>query len=68
MIEGAERDGAIEHGDTIVEYTGGSTGPAVALVCRAKGYRCLIVMVDCFTEERFQLAHTGWPSASDPKR
>ena len=55
MIEGAEREGAIEHGDTVVEYTGGSTGPAVALVCRAKGYRCLIVMADCFTEERFQL-------------
>src|SRR5438874_11709099 len=55
MIEGAERDGALETGDTVVEYTGGSTGPAVALVCRAKGYRCLIVIADCFTEERFQL-------------
>jgi cysteine synthase len=39
MIEGAERDGLISRGDTIVEYTGGSTGPALALVCRAKGYR-----------------------------
>jgi cysteine synthase A len=55
MIEGAERDGLIEPGDTVVEYTGGSTGPAVALVCRAKGYRPLIVIADCFTEERFQL-------------
>jgi cysteine synthase A len=55
MIEGAERDGLIAPGDTIVEYTGGSTGPALALVCRAKGYRALIVMADCFTEERFQL-------------
>jgi cysteine synthase len=55
MIEGAERDGLISAGDTIVEYTGGSTGPAVALVCRAKGYRALIVIADCFTEERFQL-------------
>jgi cysteine synthase len=55
MIEGAERDGALHPGDTVVEYTGGSTGPALALVCRAKGYRCLIVMADCFTEERFQL-------------
>ena len=55
MIEGAERDGLISPGDTIVEYTGGSTGPALALVCRAKGYRALIVMADCFTEERFQL-------------
>jgi cysteine synthase A len=57
MIEGAERDGLLSPGDTVVEYTGGSTGPAVALVCRAKGYRALIVMADCFTEERFQLVY-----------
>ena len=55
MIEGAEADGLLAPGDTVVEYTGGSTGPALALVCRAKGYRALIVMADCFTEERFQL-------------
>jgi cysteine synthase A len=55
MIEGAERDGLISPGDTIVEYTGGSTGPALALICRAKGYRALIVIADCFTEERLQL-------------
>jgi cysteine synthase A len=55
MIEGAERDGLLSPGDTVVEYTGGSTGPAVALVCRAKGYRAVIVIADCFTEERFQL-------------
>jgi cysteine synthase len=55
MIEGAERDGLLSPGETVVEYTGGSTGPAIALVCRAKGYRALIVIADCFTEERFQL-------------
>jgi cysteine synthase len=55
MIEGAERDGLISRGDTIVEYTGGSTGPALALVCGAKGYGALIVIADCFTEERLQL-------------
>jgi cysteine synthase len=55
MIEGAERDGLISPGDTIVEYTGGSTGPALALVCGAKGYRALIVIADCYTEERLQL-------------
>jgi cysteine synthase A len=57
MIEGAERDGFLHQGDTVVEYTGGSTGPALALVCRAKGYPALIVMADCFTEERFMLLH-----------
>jgi cysteine synthase A len=55
MIEGAERDGLITPGDTIVEYTGGSTGPGLALVCGAKGYRALIVIADCYTEERLQL-------------
>ena len=55
MIEGAERDGLLEPETTVVEYTGGSTGPALALVCRAKGYRLRIVISDCFTEERFQL-------------
>jgi cysteine synthase len=55
MVEGAERDGLIGPETTIVEYTGGSTGPALALVCRAKGYRLRIVIADCFTEERFQL-------------
>jgi cysteine synthase len=57
MIEGAERDGLLSPGNTVVEYTGGSTGPALGLVCRAKGYRALIVIADCFTEERIQLMH-----------
>lgn len=55
MIEGAERDGLIEPGTTVVEYTGGSTGPALALVCRAKGYIAKIVISACFSEERMQL-------------
>ena len=55
MIEGAERDALIEPGATVVEYTGGSTGPALALVCRAKGYRAKIVISTCFSEERLQL-------------
>src|SRR3954464_4161663 len=55
MIEGAERDGLLSPGDTVVEYTGGSTGPALALVCGVKGYRPLIVMADCYSEERFKL-------------
>jgi cysteine synthase A len=55
MIEGAELDGLIEPGTTVVEYTGGSTGPALALVCRAKGYPLKIVISACFSEERLQL-------------
>jgi cysteine synthase len=55
MIEGAESDGLLDPRTTVVEYTGGSTGPALALVCRAKGYRALIVISDCFSDERMQL-------------
>src|SRR2546423_3762759 len=55
MIEGAERDALIAPGATVVEYTGGSTGPALALVCRAKGYRAKIVISSCFSEERLRL-------------
>src|SRR3954465_1072491 len=55
MIEGAERDGLLEPGSTVVEYTGGSTGPALALVCRAKGYRAQIVISECYSEKRIQL-------------
>jgi cysteine synthase A len=55
MIEGAERDGLLAPGTTVVEYTGGSTGPAVALVCGAKRYRARIVISACFSEERMQL-------------
>ena len=55
MIDGAERDALISPGTTVVEYTGGSTGPALALVCRAKGYHARIVISACFSEERLQL-------------
>jgi len=64
MIEGAEREGALVPGETVVEYAGGSTGPALAFVCSAKGYRCLIVIADCFTEERFQ--HGVFIQAHEP--
>ena len=55
MIEGAEADGLLDRGTTVVEYTGGSTGPALALVCRAKGYNARIVISECFSDERLQL-------------
>lgn len=55
MVEGAERDELVDGRTTFVEYTGGSTGPSLAFVCRAKGYRALIVISDCFSDERLQL-------------
>jgi cysteine synthase A len=55
MIEGAERDGLLEPGTTVIEYTGGSTGPALAFVCGAKGYPTRIVIADSYSVERHQL-------------
>lgn len=52
MIEGAERDGLIEPGMTVVEYTGGSTGASLALVCAARGYRLRIVTSDAFSRDK----------------
>jgi cysteine synthase A len=52
MISRAEGDGRLKPGDTVVEYTGGSTGAALALVCAAKGYRLRIVTSDAFSQEK----------------
>ncbi len=46
MIEGAERDGRLQPGQTVVEYTGGSTGSSLAYVCALKGYPLKIVTSD----------------------
>jgi cysteine synthase A len=60
MIGRAENDGRLRAGDTIVEYTGGSTGASLALVCAAKGYRLRIVTSDAFSEEKLaQMAAFG---------
>src|SRR5262245_44846429 len=55
MIAGAEGNGLNGPDTTVVEYTGGSSGPGLALLCRAKGYRARIVISDCFNDERLQL-------------
>jgi cysteine synthase A len=52
MIEGAERDGRLRPGQTVVEYTGGSTGSSLALVCAVKGYPLRIVTSDAFASEK----------------
>jgi cysteine synthase A len=54
MIARAERDGRLKPGDTIVEYTGGSTGISLALICVAKGYRLQIVTSDAFSREKLK--------------
>jgi cysteine synthase len=54
MISRAEADGRLRPGDTIVEYTGGSTGISLALICVAKGYRLHIVTSDAFSQEKLR--------------
>ena len=52
VIERAESDGRLPRGGTVVEYTGGSTGTSLALVCAAKAYRIRIVTSDAFSQEK----------------
>jgi cysteine synthase A len=52
MVAAAESDGRIRPGGTVVEYTGGSTGVSLGLVCAAKGLRLKIVFSDAFSEEK----------------
>ncbi len=52
VILRAEADGRLKPGDTVVDYTGGSTGTSLALVCAAKGYRIKIVSSDAFSKEK----------------
>lgn len=54
MVEGAERRGELKPGGTVVEYTGGSTGSSLALVCAYKGYKAHFVSSDAFAEEKLR--------------
>jgi cysteine synthase A len=54
MIEGAEKRGELKPGGTVVEYTGGSTGSSLAMVCALKGYQAHFVSSDAFSEEKLQ--------------
>lgn len=51
-ISSAEADGRLQPGGTVVEYTAGTTGISLALVCAAKGYGLEIVFSDAFSEEK----------------
>lgn len=60
VIGRAEEDGRLVPGGTVVEYTGGSTGTSLALVCAVRGYRIRIVTSDAFSrEKRDQMAALG---------
>src|SRR5438309_8378234 len=52
MIEAAEADGRLKPGAPVVEYTAGSTGVSLSLVCAVKGYPLHIVTSDAFSKEK----------------
>ena len=52
LIEDAEASGALKPGQTVIEATSGNTGIALAMVCAAKGYPFVAVMVESFSVER----------------
>ena len=52
MIEGAEACGLLRPGMRVVEFTGGSTGSSLAMVCAAKGYRFVVLSSDAFSREK----------------
>lgn len=54
MIEGAEKRGELKPGGTVIEYTGGSTGSSLAMVCATKGYKAHFVSSDAFAKEKLQ--------------
>jgi cysteine synthase A len=54
MIEGAERRGVLEAGMRVVEFTGGSTGSSLAMVCAVKGYPLVLLSSDAFAEEKLR--------------
>ena len=54
VIEAAETDDRLQTGGTVVEYTAGTTGISLALVCAAKGYGLHIVSSDAFSEEKMR--------------
>jgi cysteine synthase A len=54
MIEGAEARGALRRGMRVVEFTGGSTGSSLGMVCAAKGYEFVVLSSDAFAREKLQ--------------
>src|SRR5689334_7465083 len=52
MVEGAEARGLLKPGMRVVEFTGGSTGSSLAMVCAAKGYPFVVLSSDAFAREK----------------
>jgi cysteine synthase A len=55
IVLDAERRGVLKPGGTVVEGTAGNTGIGIAHVCNARGYKCVIVMPDNQSAEKYQI-------------
>jgi cysteine synthase len=58
IVDEAERSGKLKPGGTVVEGTAGNTGIGLAHVCNTRGYRCVIVMPDNQSNEKYQMIET----------
>ena len=54
MVEGAEARGQLKPGGRVIDFTGGSTGSSLAMVCATRGYKAHFVSSDAFAEEKLQ--------------
>ena len=68
MIEALESEGRLRPGGTVVEPTSGNTGIGLAMVCAARGYRCVLTMPESMSIERVRmLKHLGAECHLTPK-
>lgn len=58
MIEQAEKKGLISKGSTIIEATSGNMGFSIAMICRVKGYKCILTVKDTASKEKLAMLKT----------
>jgi cysteine synthase len=65
LVQSAARDGRLPHDGTVVEYTAGTTGISLALVCAALGYKAHFVFSDAFSDEKRYTMHAYGAEITD---
>lgn len=58
MIEQAEKKGLVSKGSTIIEATSGNMGFSIAMICRVKGYKCILTVKDSASKEKIAMLKT----------